>query len=433
MNRARLFFGILIIALLSAAGYWAYLTYLAPAPAAPTPPPAADAGPLAPAVVSAEGSLEPARAAALAFRLSARVAEVLVSEGQAVSAGQVLLRLESADLAAAVEQAQAAVGQAEAAVGQAEAAVDVARAQLDQVRAGPRPEEIAILEAQLKAAQSAVGQSVAQRDQVTRGPNADQVAAAEAQLSQALAHQKEVQIAYDQVLDNIEFLAGPTEERTRFQLEAANEAVAAAQAALDQVRAGASAQTVRAASSAVGVSAYQRDAVAAQLALLQAGASPQQVAAAQAAVAQAQAAVLQAEAALQVAQAGLAAAEAQLAQAELTAPFAGTVIQVTLEVGELAPPGAPVIQLADLAAWRMRTTDLAETDVVLVRVGQTATVTLDALSGQTFAAAVSEIAALAETNRGSVTYAVTLDLAPVPTGAPLRWGMTAFADIDVSE
>jgi multidrug efflux pump subunit AcrA (membrane-fusion protein) len=288
-----------------------------------------------------------------------------------------------------------------------------------------------VLEAQLQAAQSAVGQTVAQRDQLTQAPNADRVAAAEAQLAQALAHQKEVQIAYDQVLDNIEFLAGPTEERTRFQLEAANEAVAAAQAALDQVRAGASAQAIRAASSAVGVSAFQRDSVAAQLALLQAGASPQQLAAAEAAVQQAQAQARQAEAAREVALAGLAAAQAQLAQADLTAPFAGVVVQINLEVGELAVPGAPVVQLADLAAWRMRTTDLAETDVVLVRVGQPATITLDALAGQTFAATVAEISALAETNRGSVTYAVTLDLAPVD--APLRWGMTAFADIDVSD
>jgi len=433
MSRPRLLVAILAVVLLSALGYWAYLTYLAPLPAAPTPPPAVDAGPLTPDVVSAEGSLQPARSAALAFRLSARVVEVLVAEGESVAPGQVLLRLDSTDLDAAVAQARALLAQAQAAVGQAEAAALVAQAQLDQVQAGPRPEEVAVLEAQLKAAQSAVGQSVAQRDQLTQAPNADLVAAAEAQLAQALAHQKEVQIAYDQVLDNIEFLAGPTEERTRFQLEAANEAVAAAQAALDQVRAGASAQAVRAASSAVGVTAYQRDAAAAQLALLQAGASPQQIAAAEAAVGQAQAAVRQAEAALQVAQAGLTAAEAQRAQAELAAPFAGTVVQLSLEVGELAVPGAPVVQLADLAAWRMRTTDLAETDVVLVRPGQPAAVTLDALPGQTFAATVAEISALAETNRGSVTYAVTLDLAPVPSGSPLRWGMTAFADIDVSD
>lgn len=432
MSRLRILIGVIVVAVLAAGGYWGYQAYLAPAPPTPTPAPAAEAaGGETPEVVSAEGKLEPARSATLAFRLSARVAEVLAAEGQTVAAGQALLRLESDDLAAAVAQAQAAVSQAEAAVVQAQAAVAVAQAQLDQVRAGARPEEVAVLEAQLQAAQSAVGQSVAQRDQVTRGADADQIAAAEAALAQALAQQKELQIAYDQVLDNIEFLAGPTEERTRFQLEAANEAVAAAQAALDQVRAGASAQTIRAANSAVGVSAYQRDAVAAQLALLEAGAAPEAIAAAEALVEQAQAQVGQAEAALEVAQAGLAAAEVQLGQATLTAPFAGTVVRVDLEVGELAVPGVPAIQLADLGAWRVRTIDLAETDVVWVRVGQPAAITFDALADESFAGTVTEIDALAETNRGNVTYAVTLALEPV--AAPLRWGMTAFADIEVGE
>ncbi|MCC6190712.1 MAG: efflux RND transporter periplasmic adaptor subunit, partial [Anaerolineales bacterium] len=413
MSRARVFISLLVVVLLASAGYWGYQTYLAPAPPTPSPEPAGASTPALPALVAAEGRLEPARSATLAFRLAARVAEVLVQEGQPVEAGQTLIRLESADLDAAVAQARAAVSQAGAAVAQAQAAVAVAQAQLDQVRAGPRPEEIATAEAQLKAAQAAVGQSVAQRDQVTRGAEAGQVAAAEAQLAQALAQQKELQIAYDQVLDDIEFLAGPTEERTRFQLNAANEAVAAAQAALDQVLAGASAQTIQAYNSAVGVSAYQRDAAAARLALLKAGASPEQLAAAEAGLEQAEAQVRQAEAALEMASAGLAAAKAQQAQATLAAPFAGTVVRLDLEAGELATPGAPVVELADLGAWRVRTVDLAETDVVLVRVGQTAAITLDALADETFTGRVTEIAAVAETNRGNVTYAVTLELDPV--------------------
>jgi hypothetical protein len=78
----------------------------------------------------------------------------------------------------------------------------------------------------------------------------------------------------------------------------------------------------------------------------------------------------------------------------------------------------------------MRTSDLAENDVVLVQVGQRASVTLDALADASFSGTVTDIAALAETNRGNVTYAVTIELEPAD--APLRWGMTAFADIDVS-
>jgi multidrug resistance efflux pump len=358
------------------------------------------------------------------------VAEVLVDEGQKVTAGQVLIRLEDADLRSAVSQAEAAVLQAEAAVGQARASVAVAQAQLDQVLAGARPEEIAAAEAQLKAAQSALGQAAAQRDEVASGPDTEAIEAAEAQLAQALAQQKELEIAYDQVLDNIEHLAGATEERTRFQLNAANEAVAAAQAALDQVKAGASSEVLQAYNSGVGVAAYQRDAARAQLDLLKAGATAEQIAAGRAQVEQARAAQAAAEAAVQAAEAGLEAARAQLAQAELVAPFAGTVVRVEAEVGELVSPGVPVVMLADLDTWRVQTSDLAETDVVLVRPGQRATVAFDALPGISFDGVVTEIASLAETNRGNVTYAVTVELEPV--GDPLRWGMTAFVDINVS-
>ena len=417
MSRLRLIVGTIIVLTLVVSGYQGYQRYLAPVP--PTPaggaPTDAPARLAAPAIVTAEGQVIPAREAMLAFRLSGRAAEILVAEGEAIQEGAVLIRLESADL-------EAAVAQAEAVVHQTEAAVALAQARLDQLLAGPRPEEIAAAQAQYQAAQSAVGQAAAQRDQVTQGPTEDAIAAAEAQLAHAQAQQKELQIAYDKIIENIQFLAGPTEEKARFQLNAANQAVAAAQAALDQIKAGASQQTVRAYTSAVGVAAYQRDAAQAQLALLQAGPTQAQAAAARAQVAQA-------EGALEAALAGLDAARAHLAQAALVAPFAGVIVRLDLEVGEVAAPGVPVLVLADIFKWRVQTNDLAETDVVLVQPGQPATVTLDAFAGQTFSGVVTEIASVAETTRGNVTYAVTIDLAP--TTAALRWGMTAFADIGV--
>jgi multidrug resistance efflux pump len=298
--------------------------------------------------------------------------------------------------------------------------VALAQANLDQLRAGPRPEEIAAAEAQVKAAQSAVGQAAAQRDEIAKGATTDSLAAAEAQLAQARAQQKEAQNAYDQLIEHK--IYGWTEEQARFRLDAANQAATAAQAALDQLKAGASEQAVRAYNSAVGVTVYQRDAAQAQLELLKAGATEAQLDAARAQVSQAQAA-------LAAAQASLAAAQAQLAQATLTAPFDGTLVSLNIEVGEVVAPSAPVLVLADTARWQMQTNDLSETDVVLVRPGQAATVTLDALRDQTFSGVVAEIASVAETNRGSTTYAVTIDLDS--TDALLRWGMTAFVDIQV--
>ena len=142
MNRARILIGIVIVAALAAGGYWAYGQYLAPVPPTPTPA-AATSEPAAPTLVSAEGVIVPAREAALAFRLAARVAEVLVAEGDSVTAGQPLVRLEHADLDATVAQAEAGVAQAQAALDQAQAGVEPRRSAtcgcLSPRAAGRRP------------------------------------------------------------------------------------------------------------------------------------------------------------------------------------------------------------------------------------------------------------------------------------------------------
>jgi multidrug efflux pump subunit AcrA (membrane-fusion protein) len=415
MSRTRILIGLVIVAVLAGLGYVGYQKYLAPAQGAPTPTSNASLSttPEAPSVVSAEGKIVPARDATLAFRMAGRVEKISVKEGEAVKEGAVLIQLESADVRAGVAQAQAAVAQAEAAVA-------LAQAQLDQITAGPRPEEIAAAEAQAKAASNAVGQAVAQRDQVAKGATDDAIAAAEAQLAQAQVQRKEAEDAYQRLMDSK--IHGWMEEQAILRVNAANEAVAAAQAALDQLKSGASPELVQAYNSAIGVASQQRKAAEAQLALLQAGATKAQV---DAAMAQ----VDQAKAGLEAAQAALAAAQAQLDQATLKAPFAGTIVSLSTEVGEVVTPGAPVLVLVDEAKWRMKTNDLSETDVVLVRLGQSATATLDAFGDQTFHGVVTEIASIAETNRGNTTYAVTIDLDP--TDAPLRWGMTAFVDIDV--
>ncbi|MBI4772119.1 MAG: HlyD family efflux transporter periplasmic adaptor subunit, partial [Chloroflexi bacterium] len=379
-------------------------------PAAPGP---AAAG--APTVVSAEGKIQPAREAKLAFRASGRVAEVLVSEGQPVRAGEVLDRLVSAG-------AEAAVAQAQAAVAQAQAGVRLAQAQHDQALAGTRPEQIAVLEAQIKASRAAVDQAAAQRNQVADGPTRDTIAAAQAALAAAQSVQKEAQLAYDDVIKNIQYLAGPTEERARYALNAANQQVDAAQATLDRLLQGADPQALAAANSAVNAAAYQTQALEAQLALAQAGPTAEQQAVAQAGVGQAQAALAVARAALQ-------AARTTLDDLRLVAPFDGAVAALNVEVGEVVAPGVPVVILGVLGQWQVVTGDLAETDVVHIRPGQRGTVTLDAFPGQSFPATVREIAALAEANRGNVTYAVTLDLDSTEAG--LRWGMTAFADIAI--
>ncbi len=77
--------------------------------------------------VLAPGSVTSIRDAKIGSKISGRVAVVLVEEGQTVSAGAPLLRLDTSDLIAQEAQAQASAA--------------AARAKLQEVVAGPRPEE----------------------------------------------------------------------------------------------------------------------------------------------------------------------------------------------------------------------------------------------------------------------------------------------------
>lgn len=92
-----------------------------------------------PATLVAPGRVEPMRdAVKLSFETSGRIAEILVDEGDAVTAGQVLARLDD-------RLAKARVAAAEAAVAQA-------KARYLYARRGPRKEDIAAARAEAEAA-----------------------------------------------------------------------------------------------------------------------------------------------------------------------------------------------------------------------------------------------------------------------------------------
>ena len=145
-----------------------------------------------------------------------------------------------------------------------------------------------------------------------------------------------------------------------------------------------------------------------------------------------EAGVAQAEDALTTARAQLAqleaGARAALAKAELRAPFAGTVPEVSLRVGEYITMGVPVLALGDSTTLRVETTDLDEIDVARVAEGRAVAITFDALPNVTLRGTVQRIALRAGTGAGGTTYKVTIGFDE--TDPRLRWGMTAFVDIE---
>jgi len=348
-------------------------------------------------VVSVTGEVVPAAWATVSAQTGGTVMEVLVEPGDEVAAGAPLVRLDPIEAQLAMQQA--------------EASLEAAQAQLALVEAGPRPGEVAAAEAQIEAAQAALAQAAAQRDQLTAGATEAEIAAAEAEAVAAELGRKSAEDQYDQIQGKIH---GWIEEEAILRLRAAEEALEAAQARLTQVQDGAGAQ-IRAAQAAVQAAAAQQDVAQAQLDLLRAGATAEEIAVAQAAVAQAAAALETARVAMD--------------HSEVRAPFAGTVGAVSVRTGELVAPGQPLVTLGDLTTLRVETSDLDEIDMARVAIGQQAALTFDALPERVFTGRVTRISPMAEPGAGGVNYTAIVVVDEIDPA--IRWGMTAFVDIEV--
>jgi len=114
---------------------------------------------------------------------------------------------------------------------------------------------------------------------------------------------------------------------------------------------------------------------------------------------------------------------AALANAEVRAPFASTITNLELKIGEFAAAGTPVVTLADLSKWIVRTTDLTEIDVVNIEEGEPVTLTLDAMPDLELDGHVLSIAQNFAEKQGDIVYEVTILLAEA--NPAMRWGMTA--------
>ncbi len=405
---------VVAIVILAVAGFFGYQQFLAPVEPTPTLEIDQSAQSVLSEAVSAEGFVVPAREVDLAFQAGGQVVEVSVSEGDVVQVGQMLARLDSTDQQMAVAQAEAGVAQAEAGVREAKAALASAQAQLAQVKAGPTAEAIAQAEAGVQTAQARLNQLLA-------GARAEDIQSAAASLLKAQAALRQAQAAYDEIA----WANDISEKPQAIALEQATLDYEAAKAQYERLVNGPTAEEI--AVTRAGITEAE-----AALAAAKAGPTEEQIAVAEAGVTQAEAGVAEAEAALASAQTALETAQAALDNFELVASFPGTVARVNVEVGQFVSPGTPAVSLGDISTWYVETDDLSEIDVVQVAVGQPVKVTVDAIPDQEYQGVVTDIAPRSETKRGDVTYTVRIELTDA-TDAPLRWGMTAFVDIDVSQ
>jgi HlyD family secretion protein len=97
--------------------------------------------------ITASGTVQPTQTVNLSPKASGRLAALLVEQGDRVTQGQVIARMENSDITAQLMQAKARVAQAQA--------------QLARIKAGNRPQDIAQAEARVNQAQAQVAESQA--------------------------------------------------------------------------------------------------------------------------------------------------------------------------------------------------------------------------------------------------------------------------------
>jgi HlyD family secretion protein len=333
------------------------------------------------ATVNATGSIQPESNLKLSFNLPGTVTQVSVKAGDVVKQGDVLGKLDTADLELSLAQARAELA--------------VAAAGYSRTIEGPR-------QADIDAAQAALNAAYANYAKVKSGAQPDDYADVTAALRNAEATLKQAQMAYDQA--NRANPAGISGSPAALALEQATNGYNAARARFDKAS--------KPADNAQFAAAQQQiEAARSNLDKVKLTAKPYDIEQAQAQIRQAQVQIDQ--------------AAHKLAQASVLAPRDGIVSVVNVKVGELVGT-QQVMSLVDLSKLHINIT-VDEIDIARIKPGQEVLVTLDALPDAELKGVIDRIAPTSATVSGVVTYEVRVLLEKTDT--PLKAGMTANTSV----
>jgi len=337
--------------------------------------------------IEAIGSVESPFTIRLSPRASGFIEDVSVREGDAVRAGQVLVKIDPREANAASMQQRASVTEARARLAEAEAtasATDVGvQTEIRQARA-----ELTSAEANLNQLERNEEALIASAEDAVADA-ASRVAAAEADVRNAEAEIRAAEAGRANAKTRLDRAKSLAERGFVAQAEVDN-----AQAAFESADAQVGVQRAEreASLSAVTGAKTQRAAAEKQLAITKRRTAAD-IAASRAQVEQARAALQAAIAQqsrsgayrrnLEALRANVAAAEAQLSQAQvrvsdanLTSPIDGTVTERLADPGSLATPGQPVLVVQNLK-WVIVRASIPVDRASQVATGQAATVRID--------------------------------------------------------
>ena len=349
--------------------------------------------------INASGNLALSQSDELTFEIDGTVDEVLVEEGDTVTEGQVLARLDAAEWEDHLEELEDGLTTAERQLRTRERAVTAAELNLDAKKRLVTAEERDLLQAQVNV-------QTAQRalDIMTDVQEA-QDAVDEAEVN--------LQVAKVRLQESLQSSAGGEGGDPNYwlhwisvytnQLEEAREelneiltdpyygGVTISEIYLKQQQLDLAEKNLAAAEEAVDV---------ARVNVVEAGED-----------------IVDAETALADAQQNLADAEEELDEAretslEITAPFDGFITRVNAEGGDEVMRGTVIAQIADPDKFEADIL-VSEMDIVQVKLGGEAWVEVDALPGISLPAEVTHISPTATIQSGVVNYGVTVEVKPV--------------------
>lgn len=319
--------------------------------------------------------------AVVSSKVMGNVVELLVQDNQQVKAGDLLLRLDPRDFRAKRDQAAAAVAVAEAALlaarsdlpmtrGVTEAQTDEAKGALEGARAAQAATEAAVQEGQalLEAKRAAAAAAAADAN----GAKANAV-----QAGREMERQRKL------------VQAGLVAQRDFEQAETAEGAARAVREATERRKVQAEREVQQAeaalASKVLGIQQAKQRVVELRGTVAKTESQRHQVPMKEADIVRAQAILAQARA-------DLAFAELQLQHTEVRALVDGVVSRRTVELGQVAQMGQPLLAIVPLhEVWVLA--NFKETQLARIRPGMTADVWVDTFSDRVFRGKVDSLAA----------------------------------------
>ena len=426
----------------------------------------------------------------ISAEVGGRIVDLKAAKGDPISTGDLVFRLDDSALKAQRDQAQAAVDSAQSAIATAQAAVQTAQAGLDlakskqasaqvtydqavqaaQMQDYPaqaaawgvsqpeqfklqawyfnKDEQIKAARVEIDKAQKALDTELADLDKTLKDATTSDFVTAEVRLANAQAGFKIAKQTLQQATDaradkTLVDRAQESQDQAQSELDAAQKdydgklsTTAATKVLEARARVAVARQRVYNAQDSLnklltGPQSLQITAAKAGLDQAVAG-----VTQAQAGLDQAKAAVTQAQSALAQSKAALAVIDVSLSKMSVTSPSTGVVLDKPLNLGEIAAPGATVVEIAALDNVTL-TVYIPENQYGKIQLGQNASISVDTYPGKVFTGKVVLIANQAEftprnvqtvESRSTTVFAVDISL-PNPNH-DLKPGMPADATFE---